>query len=640
MLRDRAAQRNEARAVAHAKWSPPTPAPATLPVARRLLLGSAGAMSASLRSGAVTSEALTLACCERVHAVGWALNAATHELFAAALADARASDARRAAGAPLGALDGVPISVKDVFEVGGEDTTAGLAARAFRAAPRDGLLVRMLRAAGLVVVCKSNVPQCLMVPESDNFVFGRSLNPWAGDRTPGGSSGGEGALVAAQCVPLGLGSDIGGSIRIPAAFCGVCGFKPTAPRLTRRGMPAPRPAGVDGQCAVLPTAGPLARRVGDLRLLMAALLSDGEGGQWGLGGDPTVPLLPWSYAAFEARRRGLPGRMWRAAASVPPPGGAGGAPRPLRVGVLAGDGFWEAAPACARAVREAAAALAAGGHEVAAWDPRAAGAVDLRRAAVVYYALMAADGGLAEFKAGLEGERLHPMYSLLNVLASLPWLLRAPIAAALRALGQERAAELLATARGRSTREYWAIVAEREQIRDAFFDAWRAAGFDVLLCPAMGVPAFPHGGSRDLTPACSATFLWNLLDAPAGVLPVTRVRADECVYEAPPAQADAFAAAAQRAMVGAEGLPVGVQVVGLPWRDEETLEAMEVRAKPENARSTPSARAALSLHTPTPFFFTPFCLFPLRRSWRGSSAWRPMRRSRAGAQRAACPRPL
>jgi fatty acid amide hydrolase len=160
-------------------------------------------------------------------------------------------------------------------------------------------------------------------------------------------------------------------------------------------------------------------------------------------------------------------------------------------------------------------------------------------------------------------------------LASLPRLLRVPIAALLRALGQTRAAELLATARGRSTRDYWAAVAEREVFKAAFLDAWRSAGFDALLCPAMGVPAFLHGQSRDLTPACSATFLWNLLDVPCGVLPVTRVRADECAYDAPPGQRDAFAAAARVALAGAEGLPVGVQVVGLPWRDEEALEVME-----------------------------------------------------------------
>jgi fatty acid amide hydrolase len=287
-LRDRAAQRSEVRAAAHAAWRPPSPEPPTLPLARRLLLGTASGMCSALRDGRVTSEALTYASCERVHAVGWALNATTHELFRSALADARDSDARRALGAPLGALDGLPISVKDVFEVQGEDTTAGLAARAFRTAARDGLLVRLLKNQGLVIICKSNIPQCLMVPESDNFIFGRALNPWAGERTPGGSSGGEGALVAAQCVPLGLGSDIGGSIRIPAAFCGVVGFKPTAARLTRRGMPAPRPGGLDGQNGVLPTAGPLARCVGDVCLLQAALLKDGEGGQWGLGGDVSV----------------------------------------------------------------------------------------------------------------------------------------------------------------------------------------------------------------------------------------------------------------------------------------------------------------------------------------------------------------
>ena len=600
-----ARKRSDARASAHASWAPPSRLPPSLPAARLLLLSSSAAsLSAALATGAVTSEALTLASIERCHAVGWQLNAVTHELYSAALADARASDARRATRATLGPLDGVPMSLKDVLEVAGEDTTAGLATRCFKPAAEDGLLVSVLRTAGLIFICKSNVPQCLMVPESDNYIFGPSLNPWDAARTPGGSSGGEGALLAARVTPLGLGSDIGGSVRIPAAFCGVCGFKPTAGRLTLRGMPAPRPLGVDGQNAVLPTAGPMARTCGDLTLLMEVLLRDGPGGQWGTRGDVTVPFAPWSAEAYGARRRGLRSRAGAAAG-----GGGGGEARPLRVGVLRKDRFWEPAGACSRAVAEAAEALRAAGHSVVEWEV----GVDLQRACMVYYALLAADGSLFEFKRGLEGEQLHPLYGLLNTLASLPSLIRPIVCFALALLGMTRASGLLETARSRSTRDYWALVAEREVMKNAFLEEWRANGFDVVIAPAMGVPAFLHGQSRDLTvrcvfclltsysylrsacipqnsltfdcspaappalqPACSATFLFNLFNLPAGVQPVTRVRAgEECTYAAPAGQRDMFSAEAARALAGAEGLPVGVQVVGLPWRDEECLEAME-----------------------------------------------------------------
>ena len=316
-LAELAASRALARADAHAAYSPTKPSSAE---ARAVLSLSAVEQAAALAANRVTSEALVLASIERVHSVGWTLNAVTHELFESALRDAKASDARRAAGARLGPMDGIPISIKDVFDIEGADTTQGLAVRCFKNASADGLIAALLRARGAILICKSNVPQCLMVPETDNAIFGRCLNPWAADRTPGGSSGGEGALISARCTAMGLGSDIGGSIRIPALFTGICGFKPTADRCTQHGMPAPRPGGFDGQNGVLAVAGPLARTCADLELFLSELLREGESSQWagasGIPGDASVPPLAWSSAAVAACKG-----------------------KKLRVGVLLADGF-------------------------------------------------------------------------------------------------------------------------------------------------------------------------------------------------------------------------------------------------------------------------------------------------------------
>ena len=403
-------------------------------------------------------------------------------------------------------------------------------------------------------------------PESDNFIFGRSVNPYSAARTPGGSRGGEGALLAAHCSALGLGSDIGGSLRIPAAFCGVAGFKPTPERVTALGAPAPRPralGSLDGQPAVRACAGPMARCVRDLELLAGVLM--GPAATAGLpgvcAGDATLPRQPWSSAAFAA-----------AAARR-------GSARPLRFAVWGGgeafDGFWTPAPACARAVREAAAALRAAGHEALPWSPASDDGLDTAGAAVLFYALMGADGALASFKSGLEGEALHPNYALLDSLASIPDFLRPAIGAVLGgALGWTRAAALLTSARARSALEYWELCRAQGALRRALVAAVQARGFDAILCPAMGVPAFLHGQSKDLTPACSPLFFWNLVGFPALVLPCSVQARGEGAYEAPRGQrGDPFHAAAVAAVAGAEGMPVGVQLAGRPFEDEARLGA-------------------------------------------------------------------
>jgi amidase len=234
-----------------------------------------------IRTGRITATELVGAHLERIKAVNGRINAAI-ELFAErALRDAAAADRRIAAGEGR-LLEGVPFSVKDSIEIEGAVCTAGTIGRRNAApAARDATLVKRLRQAGAIPIARTNLPDLLFAFESDNLLFGRTNNPYDVSYTSGGSSGGEAALIAACGSPMGLGSDAAGSVRVPAAFCGIASIKPTSGRLPRTGhMP---PAG--GWIEALWQIGPMARRVEDLIAVMP-LLAGAD------GFDYTSPDMP------------------------------------------------------------------------------------------------------------------------------------------------------------------------------------------------------------------------------------------------------------------------------------------------------------------------------------------------------------
>ncbi|MGO9255966.1 MAG: amidase [Bryobacteraceae bacterium] len=196
-----------------------------------------------------------------------ALNAFSMIFGDEALAQARAAEAVLSRGEPMGLLGGVPVTVKDSFDVGGYPTQSGSRLRVGHRAAEDAAAVERLRSAGAILLGKTNTPELLASYETDNLVTGRTNNPWDPERTPGGSSGGEAAAIAAFCSPGGVASDGGGSIRVPAHFCGVAGLKPTPGRISTRGH-YPSLGYPGGLTAV---AGPMARTAEDLRLLFSAL---------------------------------------------------------------------------------------------------------------------------------------------------------------------------------------------------------------------------------------------------------------------------------------------------------------------------------------------------------------------------------
>jgi fatty acid amide hydrolase len=485
---------------------------------------------------------------QRIEAVNPELNAVVVERFEAAREEAAEADRvlaeGRADGAPVGPLHGVPITLKESHFLAGTPSTGGLPDRKDHRAPADGPLVRRLRDAGAIVLGKTNLPELLLYLESDNPVYGRTNNPWDPARSPGGSSGGEGAIVGAGASPLGLGTDIGGSIRVPSHACGVHGLKPTTGRLTMIGTYDAEL--FPGQRAVIGMPGPIARRVEDLTLAMRVLL--GGGPEMAL---PTYPLVPL----------GDPGE-------VPIEG--------LRVAWFDDDGFIRPAPAIRRAVREAVAALEARGAIVEEWRPP-----DMAEAMELYFSLLAADGAAWAREAlsspGKHDRRIRDM----GRLAGMPRPLRPLVAGALRLAGQKRLARQTKTLRRRSASAFWRLVKRKEEYMARFLggldghppEEGEVAGWwDVIVCPPSAHPAVTHGASYYLGGVASYTMLFNLLGVPAGVVAATRVREGE--ESDRPRSLDLVDRTARKVERGSVGLPVGVQVAARHWRDEVVLAVM------------------------------------------------------------------
>jgi amidase len=324
-----------------------------------------------IRTKAISSLDLVrahLACIERVNP---SINAAVEVFEEQALDQARRADRAASQGEPTGPLHGVPFSVKDSLEIEGVVCTAGTLGRK-SAAPsqKDATLVSRLRAAGGIPIAKTNLPDLLFAFESDNLIFGRTNNPYDTERTPGGSSGGEAALIASCGSPMGLGSDAAGSVRLPAAFCGICGIKPTSGRLSRTGhFP---PAG--GWIEALWQIGPMARTIADLELMMRVLAGPDTR-------DRTASVLEWR----------TPDRRQIA---------------DLRVAFYTDNGFAAADADVSRVVTAAARALEQEGLNVEEYCP-----AGVQRAFDLEMKLLGADGGdsLWQYLEDIGSCAVHPL---------------------------------------------------------------------------------------------------------------------------------------------------------------------------------------------------------------------------------------
>lgn len=495
---------------------------------------SACELASAIAEGTITAREAVEAHIARIERVNAALNAVVVKRYDDARTEAGAVDRRRAAGEALPPLAGVPITVKECLDLAGTSSTFGIPGRASARAVSDNPYVARLRAAGAIVIAKTNVSQLLIFTETDNPVFGRTNNPWNVERSSGGSSGGEAAIVASGGSALGIGTDIGGSVRIPAVFCGISSLRPTAGR-----CPDPGRASVPaGQRAVVSQIGPLARHVDDLALALA-LINGGHG----LDHEAVVPL--GDVSAVDVGR--------------------------LRVAVMADDGAMTPSPAIQRALQEAAAILKAAGAEIVQVAlPSSLEAMGL------WLACVTADRG-AGMRETARGGKVDGRAGLMLRLSGMPPGLRRLVAALLSAIGQKGLAGNMRLFASGSVHDYWRAVEAQMDYRARYaaaLDMPDGGKVDLVLMPAYGVPAVRHGASANMPVAGSYSLLAPVLGYPAGVVPVTRVRANEETGRAK--SSDVVQKTAWEADQGSVGLPVGVQLMGRPWRDDVVLAAMRV----------------------------------------------------------------
>ncbi|MHB8484345.1 MAG: amidase [Candidatus Acidiferrales bacterium] len=228
---------------------------------------SASEMAAAIWRREILPTELVEAHLERIERLDPQLNAFAYVDTEGARRQAKEADAALAKGSEIGPLHGVPLSIKSSIDVAGWAADCGSRLRAGYVADNDATLVSRLRHAGAVLLGNTNTPELLMAYETDNAVRGRTNNPWDLQRTPGGSSGGEAAAIAARCSAGGVGSDGGGSVRIPAHFSGICGLKPTPGRIPATGhFPVS-----SGPFALLGVVGPMARTIPDVEILLEVM---------------------------------------------------------------------------------------------------------------------------------------------------------------------------------------------------------------------------------------------------------------------------------------------------------------------------------------------------------------------------------
>ncbi|OAA77156.1 Amidase [Akanthomyces lecanii RCEF 1005] len=488
------------------------------PVVDITALGAAE-LAAKIKDRHYTCVEVTEAFCQRAAVAQQLSNCLTEIFFEEALEQARQLDhILEATGTPVGPLHGVPVSIKDHYNVKGHLTTAGYISYGGQAVKdKDAHIVEIMRNAGAVLYVKTNNPQCMMVLETVSNIYGRTLNPWNTTLAAGGSSGGEASLIAQHGSPLGIASDVGGSIRVPAAFCGLYGFKPSGKRVPTSGWECTM-AGAESITAV---SGPIARSVQDLELFMQVTLDTKP---WLR--DPLL-ALPWQSQTKRLETK------------------------KLTVGVMLWDEVVTPHPYITRVLRATAQKLKEAGHEVFDFAP-----YDHKRAwDDILLPLYFTDGGL-DIKQTLAAGN-EPMLPSAERLISDPIVKR------------------------RSVNEVWKLHVDRDVYRSEYLSKWAATAeasksgmpMDVLLCPAAPLQGTPH----DVKPWWGYCSQWNLLDYPSGVLPAGTVLRDDAYAEGyqPVNDLDRENIELYDNSVYL-GMPVAIQVVALTHQDEALMGAMAV----------------------------------------------------------------
>lgn len=416
-------------------------------------------------------------------------------------------------GKTIGPLHGVPVSIKEHMPIAGTYSSMGYFSSIVKD-DKDSLMVEILRSLGAVFYCKTNQPQTIMHLESDSH-WGRVLNPFNIHLSAGGSTGGEAALIAMKGSVMGVGTDIGGSVRGPSAFCGIYGFKPTSYTMPMKGF---LPSSFPAELNILCSTGPMCRSLRDMDMFTSNILAAKP-----YLVDPRVIPIPWTGLKTPINRR-------------------------LKIGVISNDGFIDPQPPVKRAISWARELLS---------DPKYAEILDVKEfkpyaAAEAWSKIRRMywpDGGKGSKDAILvSGEPLHP-------LSDWIWKDAEP-------LGMQTA-----TSVGKMR---W----ERDEYRIAFAADWEAQDVDVVIGPAFVGPASAH----DTAFYWTYTSLYNFVDYPGVVVPTPiKAEAGEQYAAGYTPLSDACQHVKQLwSETNFEGAPIDLQVVARKYHDNELFGALAI----------------------------------------------------------------
>ena len=440
-----------------------------------LIYASATALARAIHAKEVSSLEVVDAYLEHIEAVNAQLNAVVQLGSDAARDQARAADSALARGEVKGPLHGVPMTVKDSLDTAGVISTGGTTGRRSFVPAQDATVVARMRAAGAILLGKTNTPELTLSIETDNLIYGRTNNPYDVSRTPGGSSGGAAAIVAAGGSPLDLGSDTGGSIRQPAHYCGVAGVKPTSGRVPRTGHIISFDVGA---LEMLTQIGPIARFVEDLILVLPII----AGVDWR---DPAVIPMPLGDPQRVELKR-------------------------LRATFYTDNGVVSPSPETVETVRAAVNSLSDAGACVEEERP-----AEVQDAVGMWMELAMADGA-----------------------AWVRRLLRTAGTSEIHPVLKKRFLEREAI----SSAEFSKLLSRWNEMQSGMMAFMEQ--YDVMICPVNAYPAMPHESVYDRADGWSYSRIYNLIGWPVAVV---------------------------RGGTSPEGLPIGVQIVARPWREDVAL---------------------------------------------------------------------
>jgi aspartyl-tRNA(Asn)/glutamyl-tRNA(Gln) amidotransferase subunit A len=469
---------------------------------------------ARYEAGETSSEQVVRSLLDRAERAG-PLNVFVHLEPEAVLAQARAIDSRRQNGEMIGRLAGVPVAIKDVLCVEGETTSCGSKMlRNFRP-PYDATVIAKLRAAGAILFGKTNMDEFAMGSSTENSAYGPTLNPWDVTRVPGGSSGGSAAAVAADLVPLALGTDTGGSIRQPAAVCGVVGLKPTYGRVSRYGLIA--------FASSLDQVGPFAHDLADTALILSVIA--GPDPRDSTSVDQPVP----DYSATLDK-----------------------APESLRIGIV--REFFGAGldPEVGAAVQEAIRV-----YEKAGATIKEVSLPHSKYGVPAYYLVASSEcsSNLARYDGTIFGHRAADFSAKFPGEEGLPPLVRMMMASRAEGFGPEVKRRIMlgtfALSAGYADQYYNKALQVRRKIRGDFDTAFQEV--DVLVGPTSPTPAFKLGERTDDPLAMYLSDIYtitaNLAGIPGISVPCGLTRAN---------------------------LPIGMQLLGAPFGEDKLLRTARV----------------------------------------------------------------